>query len=285
MKNSVKGNLMLLLTASIWGLAFVAQSAGMHYVGPFTFQFIASSIGVLVLLPLIAYRKGKVQYDDSKLLKSGLIVGVIFFAASNFQQVGVCYTTAGKAGFLTAMYILIVPLIESFSGKKLSGRMWLCIAMAVVGLYFLCVNEDFSISIGDLLCLICGLLFALHIMAIDKYGAGVDGVKLSAIQFGVNALLTGIIALAVEKPTLGAIQDAWLPLLYAGAMSRGVAYTLQIIGQKYTDPVIASLIMSLESVFAVIGGFLLLQEYISFKELIGLLLMFGSIILSQLKKE
>lgn len=276
---------MLVLTASIWGLAFVAQSAGMDYVGPFTFQFVASAIGVLVLIPLIIYRKDKVRYDDSKLLKSGLVVGLIFFAASNFQQVGVYYTTAGKAGFLTAMYILIVPLIESFSGKKLSGRMWFCIAMAVVGLYFLCVNEDFSISLGDLLCLICGFLFALHIMAIDKFGVGVDGVKLSAIQFAINAFLTGIVAIFIEKPTLGVVQGAWLPLLYAGVMSRGVAYTFQIIGQKYTDPVIASLIMSLESVFAVIGGFFLLQEYITIKELIGLLLMFASIMLSQLKKD
>ena len=266
MKNSeLKGNLLLMLTALIWGCAFVAQSVSMDYIGPFTFQSVRSLLGAAVLVPVFlildAGKKKAGTYqaptgeEKKTLLIAGIVCGCIMTVAANLQQIGIQYTSAGKAGFITAMSILIVPVLGLFLKKKVPGRIWLCILIAVVGLYLLSVTEGFSsISKGDVYVLLCALAFSFHIMAVDHYAPLVDGVRLSSIQFLICGVLSGILMFLFEEPNLENILNAAVPILYAGIMSCGVAYTLQIIGQKYTRPTIASLIMSLESVFAVLPG-------------------------------
>ena len=294
MKNSeLKGNLLLMLTALIWGCAFVAQSVSMDYIGPFTFQSVRSLLGAAVLVPVFlildAGKKKAGTYqaptgeEKKTLLVAGIVCGCIMTVAANLQQIGIQYTSAGKAGFITAMYILIVPVLGLFLKKKVPGRIWLCILIAVVGLYLLSVTEGFSsISKGDVYVLLCALAFSFHIMAVDHYAPLVDGVRLSSIQFLICGVLSGILMFLFEEPNLENILNAAVPILYAGIMSCGVAYTLQIIGQKYTRPTIASLIMSLESVFAVLAGIVVLREIPTARETMGCVLMFLAIIIAQL---
>lgn len=294
MKNSeLKGNLLLMLTALIWGCAFVAQSVSMDYIGPFTFQSVRSMLGAAVLVPVFlildAGKKKAGTYqaptgeEKKTLLIAGIVCGCIMTVAANLQQIGIQYTSAGKAGFITAMYILIVPVLGLFLKKKVPGRIWLCILIAVVGLYLLSVTEGFSsISKGDVYVLLCALAFSFHIMAVDHYAPLVDGVRLSSIQFLICGVLSGILMFLFEEPNLENILNAAVPILYAGIMSCGVAYTLQIIGQKYTRPTIASLIMSLESVFAVLAGIVVLREIPTARETMGCVLMFLAIIIAQL---
>lgn len=294
MKNSeLKGNLLLMLTALIWGCAFVAQSVSMDYIGPFTFQSVRSLLGAAVLVPVFlildASKKKAGTYqaptgeEKKTLLIAGIVCGCIMTVAANLQQIGIQYTSAGKAGFITAMYILIVPVLGLFLKKKVPGRIWLCILIAVVGLYLLSVTEGFSsISKGDVYVLLCALAFSFHIMAVDHYAPLVDGVRLSSIQFLICGVLSGILMFLFEEPNLENILNAAVPILYAGIMSCGVAYTLQIIGQKYTRPTIASLIMSLESVFAVLAGIVVLREIPTARETMGCVLMFLAIIIAQL---
>lgn len=294
MKNSeLKGNLLLMLTALIWGCAFVAQSVSMDYIGPFTFQSVRSLLGAAVLVPVFlildAGKKKAGTYqaptgeEKKTLLIAGIVCGCIMTVAANLQQIGIQYTSAGKAGFITAMYILIVPVLGLFLKKKVPGRIWLCILIAVVGLYLLSVTEGFSsISKGDIYVLLCALAFSFHIMAVDHYAPLVDGVRLSSIQFLICGVLSGILMFLFEEPNLENILNAAVPILYAGIMSCGVAYTLQIIGQKYTRPTIASLIMSLESVFAVLAGIVVLREIPTARETMGCVLMFLAIIIAQL---
>lgn len=294
MKNSeLKGNLLLMLTALIWGCAFVAQSVSMDYIGPFTFQSVRSLLGAAVLVPVFlildAGKKKAGTYqaptreEKKTLLIAGIVCGCIMTVAANLQQIGIQYTSAGKAGFITAMYILIVPVLGLFLKKKVPGRIWLCILIAVVGLYLLSVTEGFSsISKGDVYVLLCALAFSFHIMAVDHYAPLVDGVRLSSIQFLICGVLSGILMFLFEEPNLENILNAAVPILYAGIMSCGVAYTLQIIGQKYTRPTIASLIMSLESVFAVLAGIVVLREIPTARETMGCVLMFLAIIIAQL---
>lgn len=297
MKNSErKGNLLLALTALIWGCAFVAQSVGMDYVGPFTFQCTRSLIGSAVLVPVfLVLRHNKKKngtytppspQEKKTQLTAGILCGVIMTVAANLQQSGIQYTTAGKAGFITAIYILIVPILGLFMKKKASPRLWFCVALALVGLYLLSVTEGFSnVNKGDILILLCAVAFAFHILAVDYYADKVDGVLLSCTQFLICGVLSGIAMLLWEQPHWENLAAAALPILYAGVMSCGVAYTLQIIGQKYTNPTMASLIMSLESVFAVLGGMLLLNEALTLRESIGCLLMFAAIIIPQLPEK
>ena len=294
MKNSeLKGNLLLMLTALIWGCAFVAQSVSMDYIGPFTFQSVRSLLGAAVLVPVFlildAGKKKAGTYqaptgEEKKTLPiAGSGCGCIMTVAANLQQIGIQYTSAGKAGFITAMYILIVPVLGLFLKKKVPGRIWLCILIAVVGLYLLSVTEGFSsISKGDVYVLLCALAFSFHIMAVDHYAPLVDGVRLSSIQFLICGVLSGILMFLFEEPNLENILNTAVPILYAGIMSCGVAYTLQIIGQKYTRPTIASLIMSLESVFAVLAGIVVLREIPTARETMGCVLMFLAIIIAQL---
>lgn len=290
-KEQMRNSLLLLLTAAIWGVAFVAQSVGMDYVGPFTFNGVRSLIGGIVLLPLVldARRKepasGAGAPDKKTLLLGGVLCGAVLFAASSLQQIGIQYTTVGKAGFITACYIVIVPLLGLFFGKRCGLLTWLAVALALLGLYLLCITETLSVGKGDLLMLGCALLFSVHILVIDFFSPRVDGVAMSCIQFFVCALLSAVPMLAVERPQLSAILAAWAPVLYAGVFSCGVAYTLQIVGQKGMNPTVASLILSLESCISVLAGWLILGQRLSGREILGCLVMFGAIVLAQLPQK
>ena len=286
MKN-LKGNLMLLLTAFIWGIAFVAQSVGMDYVGPYTFNAVRFLLGGIVLIPCIFIlnklnkNEDEEKNDNKKLIIGGIVCGFFLFAASTFQQLGIMYTSVGKAGIITALYIILVPIIGIPLKRKASGIIWISAVIAVIGMYLLCVNEGFSISFGDVLVLICALLFSGHILAVDYFSPYVNGVKLSCIQFFTCGILSGILMFIFEEPTIEGIVGARIPILFSGIMSCGVAYTLQILGQQNTNPFIASLLMSLESVFAVLAGWVLLGQALSVKETIGCILMFTAIIMAQ----
>ena len=269
-KTSLRSNLLLFLTAVIWGVAFVAQSAGMEYVGPFTFNAVRSVIGGIVLIPCIfILNRGKQNRQRSRqgrrdLIRGGICCGIFLAAASSFQQFGIQHTSVGKAGFITALYILLVPLLGLLFGKRVSRRVWIAVAIAVLGMYLLCVNEGFSIAFGDLLVMVCALLFAVHILVVDYFSPRADGVQLSCIQFFTCGLICAVGMFLFEKPSFQQILTAWMPVLYAGVMSCGVAYTFQIIGQRDTDPTVASLILSLESVVSVLAGWLLLHQAFDF---------------------
>lgn len=304
----LRQSLLLLLTATIWGVAFVAQSVSMDYIGPFTFNAVRNLIGAAVLIPCIGLlkkissasgtvdkrqetkgtasreKKGStLQNESGTLIIGGVSCGVLLFIASNLQQFGIQYTTVGKAGFITAMYIVLVPILGIFLKKKVGGRVWAAVVIAVGGLYMLCMTDgSFSLQKGDLLVLICALAFSVHILTIDYFAPKVDGVKMSCIQFFVCSILSGICMFLFEEPDMALILQAWVPVLYAGVMSCGVAYTLQIVGQKGMNPTVASLILSLESVISVIAGWAILDQKLTGRELLGCALMFGAIILVQL---
>lgn len=288
----MRNSLLLLMTAFIWGAAFVAQSVGGEAVGCFTFNGVRSLIGALVLLPVIwlmdAKKKEELEQkeDQKTLITGGICCGVMLCIASNFQQFGISFTTVGKAGFITAMYILIVPILGLFMKKKPGLQVWLGVVLAVMGLYLLCMtSESFSLSKGDFLVLICAGFFSLHILIIDYFSPKVDGVRMSCIQFLVCGILSMVMAFIFETPEVSVILSGWLPILYAGVLSCGVAYTLQIVGQKNMDPTVASLILSLESVFSVLAGWLILNQTLSLRELSGCVLMFLAIILAQLPQK
>lgn len=291
----LKGNIMLIMTALIWGTAFVAQSVGMDYVGPYTFLFARSFIGGMFLIPcmffLKRFNKSKEEENNTKkkdnrtLIIGGILCGIMLFVASAFQQCGIQYTTVGKAGFITALYIIIVPILGIFLKKKAGIKIWIAVLISVAGLYLLCINETFSISKGDLLVFICAFFFAVHILVIDHFSPKVDGVMMSCIQFFVCGIISAVFMLIYEKPEINTIINAYMPVLYAGIISSGIGYTLQIVAQKDTEPVIASLLLSLESVFAVLGGWVILHQVLSFKEFIGCVLVFGAIIIAQIPEK
>lgn len=286
----MKSSLILLLTALIWGVAFVAQSVGMDYVGPFTFNCVRSILGGLVLIPCIFVldRIRPERKADQKragrrtLLTGGILCGILLCVASNLQQIGIAGTSVGKAGFITALYIVIVPILGLFLRRKCSPTVWLGVLLAICGLYFLCINEGIHIQRGDFFVFLCALCFSVHILVIDHYTQLVDGVKMSCIQFLVCGFLSGICMFLFENPSMHNILEAWQPILYAGILSCGVAYTLQIVGQKGMNPTVASLILSLESVISALAGLVLLDQKLSVRETIGCVLMFAAIILAQL---
>lgn len=286
------GNLVLLLTALIWGCAFVAQSSGMDYVGPFTFQTSRSILGCLVLIPFIfandAVKKKNNTYEKQNpktLILGGILCGTALTVASGLQQYGMQYSTAGKGAFITAMYIVLVPILGLFMKKKVNPIIWISVILGALGLYLLCIKEDFSLGEGDIYLILCAVAFSFHILIVDHFSAKVDGVKLSCLQFGVMFILSAIFMFMTETPNIADIKAAWLPICYAGIMSCGVGYTLQIVGQKYTEPTVASLLMSLESVFAVIAGIILLKEAPSAKEWLGCASMFAAIIIAQMPQK
>ena len=299
----MKNNILLVLTALIWGCAFVAQSVGMDYVGPFTFNMARFLIGAIVLLPVIWFMDrqwAKEQNaegvsginpakndpaDRKTVIIGGICCGIALAVASTLQQWGILFTTVGKAGFITAMYIVIVPLLGIFIGKKVRPLIIGCVAIAVVGFYFLCMTESLRLGLGDFLVLLCAIAFSIHILVIDHFSPKVDGVKMSAIQFLTAAIISAVPTLLWEQPVFTEILQAWQPVLYAGVMSCGVAYTLQIIAQKNADPTVASLLLSLESVFSVLAGWVLLGQGLSLKELFGCVLIFCAIILAQLPEK
>lgn len=295
-KEKIINSILLLLTAVIWGTAFVAQSVGMDYIGPFTFNAARFLIGGTVLIPLIVYRSKKNPLLKNQTLEEkrknqktawigGVCCGIALCGASLLQQMGIQHTTVGKAGFITTLYIIIVPLIELFFGKKIAKKIWLGAVMAVIGLYLLCINENFSIGKGDFLILVCAILFAIHILIIDHFSPKADGVVLSAIQFFVSGFISVIGAILVENPNPAAMLDAIVPILYAGVMSCGVAYTLQVIGQKNISPTVASMILSLESVISVLAGWIILGEALSAKEIVGCVIVFMAVVLVQLPEK
>lgn len=285
----LKSSLLLLLTAAIWGVAFVAQSVGMDYIGPFTFNAIRSLIGGLALIPCIwLMNRGKPK-EESPSPKSrrnlwigGACCGVALAVASSLQQMGIQYTTVGKAGFITALYIVIVPLLGLFLKKRVSVLVWAAVALAVAGMYLLCMTDGFSIGKGDLLVMACAICFSIHILVIDYFSPMVDSVKMSCIQFLLCGVLCAVPMLLWERPALSQILAAWMPLLYAGVLSCGVGYTLQIVGQRNLDPTVASLILSLESVISVLAGWAILGQKLTVRELVGCVLVFCAIILAQL---
>ena len=285
---AIRADLLMLLAAAIWGFAFVAQREGMETMGPFLFNTARVFIGTVFLLPIVWYlsKKKKIstgkETSTKKLWVAGTVAGLFLFTASSFQQVGIQYTTAGKAGFITGLYIFFVPLIGIFFGQRTGSGTWLGAFIAVIGLYLLSINEDFSIARGDLLQLICAVFFAAHVLVIGYVAKRMDPLKLSLIQYLVSGVLSFFIAIAIEVITWQMIVDTAIPLLYAGIMSIGVGYTLQVVAQQHAKSSHAAIILGLEGAFAVLGGWLILDENLSTRGLIGCGLMLSGMFLSQL---
>lgn len=287
------GSGMLLLTAVIWGVAFVAQSVGMDYVEPFTFNFARYIIGGIVLLPFLGLGNPKSQNtkkngkaDEKKIVKKSLIGGIgcglLLCVASMLQQFGIMYTdVVGKAGFITALYIILVPVLGIFLRKKTKPLVWLCVGISVVGLYLLCVSDGYRLEVADLFLLACALMFAFHIIFIDYISPGTNGVLVSCVQFFTAGVCCMAAMFLFENPGIAGMLKAYIPILYTGVLSCGVAYTFQILGQKYVEPTKASLILCLESVVSVLAGWILLHQALSVRELIGCIIMFAAIIIAQ----
>ncbi|MCI6553530.1 MAG: DMT family transporter [Lachnospiraceae bacterium] len=285
-KKMIGSSLLLFLTACIWGVAFVAQSVGMDYMEPLTFNGARFLLGGTVLLPMVFSRAAKRIKKNEGIpayltIKGGICCGLAICAASLFQQYGIQRTTVGKAGFITTLYIIIVPVLGLFLHKKVPGRVWIAAAIAGAGLYLLCINESFSIGRGDTLVFICAVLFSIHILVIDYFSPKTDGVLLSCIQFYVAGSICTAGAFFFEQPSLEGLAAGAVPLLYAGILSCGVAYTLQIVGQKRLEPTVASLILSVESVVSVLAGWAILGQALSARELLGCVLVFAAVILAQ----
>lgn len=298
MSKKMLGNIMLTITAFIWGISFVFQRKGMEYIEPLTFaasRLVLAALAVMIVAFIMDMRERKKPgftprtgetadaYKRNTIL-GGVLAGLCLTGAGAFQQMGVVYTTAGKAGFITALYMMLVPVINFlFFKKKNTWLVWLGVVVGVVGLYLLCMTDkSFSVTKGDGLILICSVFFALHILVCDHFAPIGNPVKISAIQFITACACTWVLAILWEDPTWAKIVSAAVPIAYCGVMSGGVAYTLQILAQRDTDPTVAALILSLESVFAVIGGAIMLHERMSPRELIGCLIMFIAIILVQI---
>lgn len=295
-KRKWKNPVMLAFAAAIWGFAFVSQSVGMEYVDPFTFNSIRNIMGALVLVPVIFIGKKwdkkekKISEKEkakaqSTLLIGGLCCGAVLFISTSAQQIGIKYTTVGKAGFITALYIIIVPVVSLFFGKKSRPAVWISVVLAVIGFYFLTMMGESAFTKGDAYVLACAFTFSGHILCVDYFAPKVNGVKLSCLQFMVCGILSGIVMFITENPSIQDVFRARIPLLYAGVLSSGVAYTLQVIGQKNYNPSIAALIMSLESVFSVLAGWMVLNQTLSVFEAVGCVLIFSGIILTQLPEE
>jgi drug/metabolite transporter (DMT)-like permease len=286
---SFASNLLLLLTAIIWGFAFVAQRAGMEHVGPFTFNGVRFLLGGSVLLPLLFFqgkalnRSGAATKNWSKDdVAGGLLAGLVMFMAVSWQQFGIVHTTAGKAGFITGLYVILVPIVGIFIRQKTSANVWAGAVVAFAGLYFLSVTENFTLAPGDSLVLVSALFFTFHILIIGKFSTRANIIRLSVLQFFVCAALSLVAAFATESIALSGIYDAAIPILYGGVFSVGIAYTLQVAGQRHAHPSAASIILSLESLFAVIGGWLILNEHMSARNLFGCALMLTGMILAQI---
>jgi len=294
-----KGNLILLITAIIWGTSFASQKLGMDHIDPFTFGASRFLLGAVVLIPAILIfdalnrskkniffaEANKPQFKNKDLIIGGLLCGGTLFLGASFQQWGIVYTTAGKAGFITTLYIVLVPLLGIFTGKKTDLPTWAGIALAIAGLYLLCIKEGMSMQKGDVIVLIGTIFWALQIIVVDAYADKVEALKLSLVQFITAGILSAIAAVIFGNPDIHAIVDCAGPILYTAIMVVGVAYTLQIIGQRYTNPTVAAIILSMESVFAAISGAVFLNEIMSPREIIGCVLMFTAVIITQVNTQ
>ncbi len=281
--------LMLWIAAIIWGFAFVAQRAGMKYIGPFTYSGIRFLLGSLSLLPLLYYEQTKkkkaeviFKFSKAKTLALGVSVGLVLFAAASLQQVGLVYTSAGKAGFITGFYVVLVPIIGIFLGQKITRFLWIGTLLALTGLYFLTISGSIHITYGDFLILLCAFFWAFHVQIINALVKNISPILLSVIQFTTCGILSLIVAFSFETISLQSIYDATIPILYGGLLSVGVAYTLQVVAQQYVQPAHASLILTFETVFAVIGGWLILHEKLTLQNLIGCAFMLAGLMLVQL---
>lgn len=296
-KQSLSGIFMLTLCAFIWGTAFIAQSLGGEYAEPLTFNCARSVLATIFLSGcclLFDKMKGKrptlLGSDDplykKRLIKGGITCGLFLSLACFFQQVGIMYTTVGKSGFITALYIVLVPVLSYIVYRRsVTLLQGVSVAIASVGMYFICINEGFSINKGDLYTLICAFCFAAQIICVENIIKNLDGVRLSLIQFTTCTVVNGVLMFIFETPSLTSIIAGWAPVAYAGIMSSGVAYTLQIVGQKHVSSVVACMIMSLESAFALVSGWLILGQAMSTREIFGCCLVFAAIMLAQLPDE
>ena len=289
MSRRMRGNLLLWLTAAIWGFAFVAQKEGGAEMGSLTFNGVRSFLGgglLLALLPLLdrvgLTHRPRTRGDKKTLWLGGVLCGLALFAATNLQQWGLLTTTAGKGGFITALYIVLVPIFGLAIGKRTTLFNWLGVVLAVVGLYFLCMQGESGVGVGDLLILACAPVFAVQILLVDHFAPRTDGVRLACIEFFTVGVLNIPLMFMYEQPSFTAMLGCWQSLLYAGLLSSGVAYTLQIVAQKDTNPTTASVLMSFESVFAVLAGVLILGDTMTPWEIIGCAVMFAAVILAQL---
>jgi len=286
-----KADVLLLLTATIWGLAFVAQRLGMEYVGPFTFNGIRFALGSLSLLPLLMINKFKrrdppilPQANFKTMLMGGALAGVVLFSGASLQQIGIVYTTAGKAGFITGLYVVLVPILGLFWHQRVSGGTWIGALLAAIGLYLLSVTEQFTLAAGDLLVLVGAFFWAGHVLILGWLSPRMDSLKLAFFQFIVCSLLSLVTAIFVEQFTLQGLLKAAMPILYGGLVSVGIAYTLQVVAQRDANPTHAGILLSMETVFAAIGGYLFLGETLSTRGLLGCSLMFFGMLSSQLSK-
>ncbi len=290
----LRGNILLFITAFIWGTAFVAQRQGVEILDPCTYNGIRSFFGCMALMPVILFMDFKAKKnntyvkDNPKLLAlGGIVCGVILFLASTVQTAALIDADEGKAGFMTALYLIIVPILGIFIGKKIRPVVWLCVVFATLGLYFLCVKEGtrFSFDKSEILLLLCALIFAFHIMAVDYFSPRLNGVKLSFIQFLVVGLISLVYIVLIDKPQMSDIIKCALPIIYAGVFSSGIAYTLQIVAQKDTEPAVASIIMSMESLFALLAGIVVSGNQPGIREIIGCIFMLAAIILVELPEK
>lgn len=288
--------LMLLVASFFWGTTFVAQSLGAEYVGAGTYLALRTYIGIIFLLPFVLYRDKK-DIKDSGLgtqelqdkrsrekqafIKGGMLAGLFIFLASFAQQYGIAYTSVAKAGFLTTLYVVFVPVISLFFGRRFDNKIWISIALSVIGMYLLCMNGSFYLEIGDALMILSALGFSVQILAVSRYSKRIDPVKLTLAQFIVEAMLATIVMIVLERPGLSSIHSALPAILYAGIFSSGIAYTLQSLGQKNLNPAIASIAMCLESVFGTLSGWIVLGQKLSLREATGCILMFVAIVLTQ----
>lgn len=291
---SLKNNLLLFLAACVWGFGFVAQSSGMEYVGPCTYNACRLLIGSVSLIPLVLVlqRNAKkknggekpAEFDVKKNFKMGFICGIPLFLGIIFQQYGLIWTTAGKAGFITALYMLMLPIFGLFLKKKVEGKVWLCVLIALAGLYLLCMQGGITLQLGDGLILICAVFFAIQMLVVDYVVNECNPVFISAVEFLFAGIFSLIGTFIFENPTWSSIVDCAVPILYGGICSCGVGYTLQTVGQKNAEPTQASLILSLESVMSVVGGWLILRQHMSIRELIGCLVMFAATTIATIPK-
>lgn len=282
-----RANMLLLLTAIIWGLAFVAQRAGMEYIGPFTYNGIRFGLGSLSLTPLLLYtekRNHRPEPSAKTMVIGCALAGGVLFCGASLQQAGLVYTTAGKAGFITGLYVVIVPILGLFIKKKTSLGMWIGAFIAAWGMYLLSVTEAMTISTGDLLVLLGAIFWAAHVLIISWLSPKMNPIKIATVQFAACSILSLITAVMVEEIVWQGIKDAAIPILYGGFMSVGIAYTLQVVGQQKAHPTHASIILSLEAAFAAIGGGLMLGEQLSMRGVTGCVLMFAGMLISQLWK-
>lgn len=292
MNKKIVSSIFLVIVAFIWGLAFVAQSKGMDYLGPYSFSMMRSLVGgaFMFLLMVIVPKFVKLDeertegYFDKRInLKAGVVCGVVLFLAMNFQQIGLKYTTPGKAGFITTLYIIIIPIMRVFRGEKLSKKIIFCVLLASVGMYLLSVKENFTISFGDVIVFVSAIFYSVHTLVLSHYSVRTDSLRLNMYQFLICGVLSAVVAAIVgEKISLEAVKLSLMPILYVGVLSSGFAYTLQIIALRHIDPTIAALLNSLESIFAALGGWIILGQILSKRELLGCTIMFISTIIAQI---